>query len=65
MKIGVIGGSGLDDQDIIKDLQSSTRKTPYGETTIKSGTLNDVEIVFVPRHGANHQFSPTSVNFLF
>ena len=63
MKIGVIGGSGLDDPDIIKDLQSSTRKTLYGETTIKSGRLNDVEIVFVPRHGANHQFSPTYVNY--
>ena len=63
MKIGAIGGSGLDDPDIIKDLQSSTRKTPYGETTIKSGRLNDVEIVFVPRHGSNHQFSPTHVNY--
>ena len=63
MKIGIIGGSGLDDPDIIKDLQSSYRKTPYGETTIKSGRLNDVEIVFVPRHGANHQFSPTHVNY--
>jgi 5'-methylthioadenosine phosphorylase len=63
MKIGVIGGSGLDDPDIIKDLQSLTRKTLYGEITIKSGRLNDVEIVFVPRHGSNHQFSPTHVNY--
>ena len=51
MKIGIIGGSGLDDPDIIRDLQSSNRKTPYGETMIKSGRLNDVEIVFVPRVG--------------
>lgn len=63
MKIGIIGGSGLDDPDIIKDLQSSSRKTPYGEIMIKSGRLHDVAIAFVPRHGAEHQFSPTHVNY--
>lgn len=63
MKIGIIGGSGLDDPDIIKDLQSSRRKTQYGEIMIKSGRLNEAEIVFVPRHGSNHEFSPTHVNY--
>ena len=63
MKIGVIGGSGLDDPDIIKDLQSENHATIYGETAIKSGKLNGVDIVFVPRHGNNHQFSPTHVNY--
>lgn len=63
MKIGIIGGSGLDDPDIIKDLHSQSHATPYGQITIKSGKLNDVDIVFVPRHGDNHQFSPTHVNY--
>ena len=63
MKIGIIGGSGLDDPDIIKDLQSSSQKTPYGEIAVKSGRYSDVEVVFVPRHGPNHQFSPTHVNY--
>jgi len=63
MKIGIIGGSGLDDPDIIKDLQSQTWTTPYGETTLKSGHLNGLDIVFVPRHGDRHQFSPTHVNY--
>jgi 5'-methylthioadenosine phosphorylase len=63
MKVGIIGGSGLDDPDIITDLQSSKLKTPYGEIAIKSGSLHNVEVVFVPRHGANHQFSPTHVNY--
>lgn len=63
MKIGIIGGSGLDDPDIIKDLQSQAWATPYGETTIKSGRLNSVDIIFVPRHGDHHQFSPTHVNY--
>ena len=63
MKIGIIGGSGLDDPDMIKDLQSRQWATPYGETTVKFGKLNDVDIVFVPRHGSNHQFSPTHTNY--
>jgi len=63
MKIGVIGGSGLDDPDIITDLQRQTWATPYGETMIKSGRFNSVEIIFVARHGNNHQFSPTHVNY--
>ena len=63
MKIGIIGGSGLDDPDIIKDLESQTWTTPYGETTVKSGRLNSVDIVFVPRHGDRHQFNPTHVNY--
>ena len=63
MRIGVIGGSGLDDPDIIKDLQSQNLTTAYGEITVKCGKLNDVDVVFVPRHGNRHQFSPTHVNY--
>jgi 5'-methylthioadenosine phosphorylase len=63
MKIGIIGGSGLYDPDIIEDLHRQTRETPYGETVIISGRLNSVDVIFVPRHGSNHQFSPTHVNY--
>ena len=52
MKIGIIGGSGLDDPDMIKDLKSRHWATSYGETMIKFGKLNGVDVVFVPRHGA-------------
>jgi len=63
MRIGVIGGSGLDDPDIIKDLQRQNLPTAYGEITVKCGKLNDVDVIFVPRHGNQHQFSPTHVNY--
>ena len=63
MKIGIIGGSGLDDPDIVQDLQRHTQSTPYGKTMIKSGRLNSVDVVFVSRHGDHHQFSPTHVNY--
>ena len=63
MKIGIIGGSGLDDPAILSDLHTQSRPTPYGDATITSGKLDDIDIVFVARHGNNHQFSPTRVNY--
>ena len=63
MKIGIVGGSGLDDPDMIKDLKKRHWTTPYGDTMIKFGQLNGVDVVFVPRHGNSHQFSPTHTNY--
>ena len=63
MKIGIIGGSGLDDPYMIKELQTTSYETPYGEATTTSGVLDDIDIVFVARHGNNHHISPTHVNY--
>ena len=63
MKIGIIGGSGLDDPYMIKDLQTTSCETPYGEASTTTGRLDDVDIVFVARHGSNHHISPTHVNY--
>ena len=63
MKIGIIGGSGLDDPYMITDLQTTSCETPYGEATTTSGRLDDVDIAFVARHGSNHHISPTHVNY--
>ena len=63
MKIGIIGGSGLDDPAMINDLQTQNCETPYGKAIATSGRLDDVDVVFVARHGNNHQISPTHVNY--
>jgi 5'-methylthioadenosine phosphorylase len=63
MKIGIIGGSGLDDPSMITDLQTQSCETPYGEALTTTGRLDDVDIVFVARHGSHHQLSPTHVNY--
>lgn len=64
VKIGIIGGSGLDDPDILKDAQELDVETDYGKpsSTLMSGQINDVETVILARHGRQHQFSPTQVN---
>lgn len=63
-KIGIIGGSGLDDPEILKDAEDLTVNTPYGEPTspLTIGKLDGVEAVILARHGRQHQFSPTEVN---
>ncbi|SDU18832.1 S-methyl-5'-thioadenosine phosphorylase [Desulfobacula phenolica] len=63
-KIGIIGGSGLDDPDILKDPEKLDISTEYGvpSSFLLSGKINDVETVILSRHGRNHQFSPTQVN---
>ncbi len=65
VKIGIIGGSGLDNPDILKDVKEVEVSTPYGKPTspLKLGKINDVEIVLVARHGRNHTIPPTQVNY--
>lgn len=64
MKIGIIGGSGLDDPDLLKDSKEIEIVTDYGNpsSTLLSGRMNGLEIVLLARHGRQHQFSPTQVN---
>ncbi len=64
MKIGVIGGSGLDNPDIMQDASDVTLDTPYGAPTspLKVGTIAGVEVAILARHGRDHSVPPTHVN---
>lgn len=63
-KIGIIGGSGLDDPDILKNARTLQVTTPYGDpsSSIQTGKINGVETFILARHGRQHQYSPTQVN---
>ena len=65
IKIGVIGGSGLDDPNLMHDMQEQVVETPYGEPSsqLKTGRINGVEIVVLARHGSDHSIYPTGVNY--
>ncbi len=65
MKVGIIGGSGLDDPDLLKASEHITVSTPYGDPSspLTCGRLNGVEVVLIARHGKKHQLSPTQVNY--
>lgn len=63
-KIAIIGGSGLENPDILKSPQNIEMNTPYGKVTsdITSGIIGDLEVVILSRHGKKHTIPPTQVN---
>ena len=65
VKIGIIGGSGLDNPEILKDAKDIKVKTPFGPPTspLKTGRIHDVEVVLIARHGREHTIPPTQVNY--
>lgn len=65
-KIGIIGGSGLDDPKILKDGVDREVKNNFGKPSspLKCGEINGVPVVVLARHGRDHSVMPTKVNFL-
>ncbi len=65
-KIGIIGGSGLDDPQILKNAKDKKVKTEFGEPSspLKCGEIDGVPVVMLARHGRKHEIMPTKVNFL-
>ena len=63
VKIGIIGGTGVYDPNILKEIREETLNTKYGKVTVKIGTYLDEEIAFLPRHGAGHKVPPHKINY--
>ena len=64
-KVGIIGGSGLDDPDILQACEEKTVETPYGTPSgaLTTGKMDGMDVVILARHGKKHQYSPTQVNY--
>ena len=64
-KIGIIGGSGLDDPAILEHAEEKILDTPFGEPSspVTCGEIKGVEIVLLARHGRKHTLYPSGVNF--
>jgi len=65
LKIGIIGGSGMEDPVFISDSNSKDVSTPYGDPSSELilGTIADVPVVILSRHGPGHSINPTNVNY--
>ncbi|MBU0536354.1 MAG: S-methyl-5'-thioadenosine phosphorylase [Nanoarchaeota archaeon] len=65
VKIGIIGGSGLDNPDIIENAKDVEVDTPYGKpsSALKHGRIKGVEVILLARHGREHTIPPTQVNY--
>jgi 5'-methylthioadenosine phosphorylase len=63
-RVGIIGGSGLENPDILKSPREINIETPYGNpsSALLTGSLNGSEIVILSRHGWHHTITPSKVN---
>lgn len=63
--LGIIGGSGVYDIDGLTDARWERVSSPWGEPSdeLLRGTLDGVEMVFLPRHGRGHVHTPSSINY--
>ncbi|MEW5937286.1 MAG: S-methyl-5'-thioadenosine phosphorylase [Candidatus Thermoplasmatota archaeon] len=64
LKIGIIGGSGLE-SGLFEPSETLKISTPYGAISapVEVGTMDGVEIAFIPRHGRGHVYPPHAVNY--
>ena len=63
-KIAIIGGTGLENPDILKNAEELSIGTPYGNpsSTFLTGTIEGVGVALLSRHGRDHSIPPTQVN---
>jgi 5'-methylthioadenosine phosphorylase len=64
-EIGIIGGTGVYDSDIIEDAKEIKIYTPFGRTSslITIGHYKGKKIAFISRHGHKHQIPPHKIPF--
>lgn len=64
-RIGVIGGSGLYELEGFEVRERRTISTPFGTPSdeLVLGTLEGRELIFLPRHGRGHRYSPSEVPY--
>ena len=61
MTIAIIGGSGF--ETLLKDSVRRRLDTRYGVINYSEGSLSNVKIIFIPRHGYRHEYPPHKVPY--
>ena len=64
LKIGIIGGSGLENPELLENYLEKEVETPFGKPSSKliTGKLFGIDVVIISRHGNKHEIPPTQVN---
>jgi len=65
LKIGIIGGSGLEDPSFLPNINTKEVSTTYGSPSSKllEAEIANVPIAIISRHGTNHKINPSNVNY--
>ena len=63
--LGIIGGSGLYDLPGMENKRNEAVASPWGEPSseVHLGEIAGLPVAFIPRHGAGHKYSPTTINY--
>jgi len=63
-EIGIIGGTGIYNPELLNNEKSIKIFTPYGKTSdlVTIGEYDDRFVAFIPRHGKEHTIPPHKVN---
>lgn len=64
-RIGIIGGSGLEKLSLFKEREILYPENDYGKSSspVFSGMLENHQLFILSRHGENHQWLPSEVNY--
>src|SRR5437867_2612934 len=62
--LGIIGGSGVYDIDM-ENARWEAVASPWGDASdlVRVGEIGGTHVVFLPRHGRGHVYSPTTINY--
>ncbi len=65
VRVGIIGGSGLDDPEFFSAEKETDPETRFGKpsSSIKKGLIQGVEVALLARHGRRHTLPPAEVNY--
>lgn len=65
MKLAIIGGSLFSHIHGLEHVNKKHIKTPYGEPSAcpVCGNVGDLEVVFINRHGVDHNLAPHQINY--
>ncbi|MEC8172415.1 MAG: S-methyl-5'-thioadenosine phosphorylase, partial [Pseudomonadota bacterium] len=65
VKLGIVGGSGIYEIDGVQDRKWVYVDTPFGAPSdeIFTGSLNGIDVAFLPRHGRGHVYTPSNVPY--
>ncbi len=63
--LGIIGGSGMNDPDILENPQKKEVETSYGKpsSALVFGQIKGRNVIVIARHGEKHEITPSNVNY--
>lgn len=63
VRIAIIGGTGVYDPNILKDISEEKVDTPFGSIKVKVGSYQGKRVAFMARHGEDHSVPPHLINY--